>query len=170
MLLAKKQLADQELVLKEERESLAAQVGEKVAVALEAERAKVVAEAQRQAKAALVIELDDRAAQVEELQCKLSAAQHNELELRKKERELEAKAEELKLTVARELDAERSKIRDAAMKQFADEHQLKDAESQKVISDMRRQIDDLKRKAEQGSMQTQGEVQELALELSLIHI
>ncbi len=167
VLLAKKQLADQELVLKEERESLAAQVGEKVAVALEAERAKVVAEAQRQAKAALVIELDDRAAQVEELQCKLSAAQHNELELRKKERELEAKAEELKLTVARELDAERSKIRDAAMKQFADEHQLKDAESQKVISDMRRQIDDLKRKAEQGSMQTQGEVQELALEAML---
>ena len=167
VLSAKKQLAAQELALKQEREGFVAQVGAKVAAGIEVERAKVVAEAQKQAKAALALELDDRAAQVEELQCKLSAAQHNELELRKKERELEAKAEELKLTVARELDAERSKIREAALKQFADEHQLKDAESQKVISDMRRQIDDLKRKAEQGSMQTQGEVQELALESML---
>ena len=126
-----------------------------------------MAQAREEAKASLTVELDDQAAQVKELQTKLTAAQQNELSLRKKERELEAKTEELKLTVARELDVERDKIKAAAMKQFADEHQLKDAESAKVIADMRRQIDDLKRKAEQGSMQTQGEVQELALESML---
>ena len=106
-------------------------------------------------------------AQVEELQSKLRAAQQNELALRKKERELESKTEEMKLTVARQLDEERAKIRELAMKQFADEHQLKEAEQQKTISEMRRQIDELKRKAEQGSMRTQGEVQEIALESML---
>ena len=163
ILSAKKQLADRETALKQETESLAA----KIAAGVEAERANVLAEAERKANAALDVELTDRASQIKELQGKLTAAQQNELELRKKERELEARAEELQLTVARELDAERTKIREAAMKQFADEHQLKDAEKQKMISDMRRQIDELKRKAEQGSVQTQGEVQELALESML---
>ena len=162
---AKKRLADQEAALAKQKTEFANQV----AAGIESERAKIMAEAKKQAKASLALELEDRDAQVEELQCKLSAAQHNELELRKKERQLEAKAEEMKLTVAREIDAEREKIRETAMKQFADEHQLKDAESAKVIADMRRQIDDLKRKAEQGSMQTQGEVQEIALE-SLLEV
>jgi hypothetical protein len=159
----RKELVDQRAALKADKESLAAQVK----AGIEAQRAKIVSEAQQQAKESLTVELEDRAAQVEELQCKLSAAQHNELELRKKERALESKTEELKLTVTRQLDTERSKIRETALKQFADEHQLKDAEQAKVIADMRRQIDDLKRKAEQGSVQTQGEVQELALESML---
>ena len=163
VLSAKKQLAAREAALKQETESLSA----KIAAGIEAERAKVLAEAQLKAKAALDVELTDRASQIKELQGKLTAAQQNELELRKKERELEAKADELKLTVARELDTERGKIRETAMKQFHEEHHLKDAEKQKMISDMRRQIDELKRKAEQGSVQTQGEVQELALESML---
>lgn len=157
---AQKTLADQARELDAQRQSL----NEQVKAAVDAQRAQILDEARKQVSESMRLELQDSAAQVKELQSKLSAAQQHELELRKKERALESKAEELKLTVARELDAERVKIRESAMQQFADEHQLKDAEQQKMIAEMRRQIDDLKRKAEQGSVQTQGEVQELALE------
>ena len=158
--IAHSQLADQRQSLADEQAAFAT----KVKAGIAAERSKILAEAKKSASESLALEMKDQAAQLTELQAKLSTARQNELELRKKERDLESKTEELKLTVARKLDAERIKIREAAMKQFADEHQLKDAESSKVIADMRRQIDDLKRRAEQGSMQIQGEVQEIALE------
>ncbi|MEL7499018.1 MAG: DUF2130 domain-containing protein [Planctomycetota bacterium] len=157
---AQKELAEQSKAIEAQRQSLADQVKD----GIEAERSKLLEVAKKEVADAMKLEMKDREQQLDELRTKLQSAQANELALRKKERELEAKTEELQLTVARQLDAEREKIRETAMKQFADEHQLKDAEKQKMISDMRRQIDDLKRKAEQGSMQTQGEVQELALE------
>ena len=158
--LARKQLSEQQQLLAEEQEAFAT----KVKAGIEAERSKILAEAKKSASESLALEMKDQAAQLSELQAKLTTARQNELELRKKERDLESKTEELKLTVARKLDDERAKIREVAMKQFADEHQLKDAESAKMIAGMRLQIDELKRKAEQGSMQIQGEVQEIALE------
>ena len=163
LIAAKKKLAVQEASLANQQADFAATVS----AGIEAARSKITAEAEKKAKESFRLELQDQAAKVGELQGKLSAAQHNELELRKKERALEARAEELQLTVARQLDSEREKIKEAALKKFADEHQLKDAEQEKRITDMRRQIDDLKRKAEQGSVQTQGEVQEIALESML---
>ena len=161
--LEKRRLAKQESELAEAQAQLDAKVKTEVA----AERAKIEAAARKEAKESIAVELQDSMAQRDELKKKLSQAQANELDLRKKERELEAQTEELKLTVARQIDAERDKIRQEALKQIAEERELKDAEKEKLISDMKRQIDDLKRKAEQGSMQTQGEVQELALESML---
>ena len=44
------------------------------------------------------------------------------------------------------------------------EHQLRMKELEKQLEDQKKLVDEMKRKAEQGSMQLQGEVQELALE------
>src|SRR5690606_21770756 len=52
---------------------------------------------------------------------------------------------------------EKSKLRDT-------EHQMKVAEMQKQLDDQRKLVEEMRRKSEQGSMQLQGEVQELALE------
>jgi hypothetical protein len=49
-------------------------------------------------------------------------------------------------------------------KREAEKNELKLKELQEVISGMKGQMEEMKRKAEQGSMQLQGEVQELALE------
>ncbi len=160
---AQSQLLAQQQALVAERDTLAQQIQK----GIDAERTKIVAAAQKQAAESLTLEMQDQATQLAELRGKLETAQSNELTLRQRERELQSKADELKLATAREVDSQRQKIREDAYKQFADEHQLKDAETEKRISDMRRQIDDLKRKAEQGSVQTQGEVQELALESML---
>jgi hypothetical protein len=135
---------------------------------LQAEREKLRTELnvelRRQMADEISVELRDRDDQLNELRAKLKSANETELEMRKRERDLQAKTEELQLEVARQLDAERERIRAEARQQSDHEHELKEAETEKLIGDLQRQIGDLKRKAEQGSQQLQGEVQELALE------
>ena len=96
-----------------------------------------------------------------EARTKLDQAQKAELDIRKRARELEDEKREVDLTVARKMDEERQKIRDQAKKEATDERALKEAEKDKVIDDLRKQITDWQRKAEQGSQQAQGEVLEL---------
>jgi hypothetical protein len=55
-------------------------------------------------------------------------------------------------------------VRDKARKETEDELKLKVNEKEQMIAGMSRQIEELKRKAEQGSQQLQGEVLELELE------
>jgi hypothetical protein len=59
-------------------------------------------------------------------------------------------------------------VRDKAKREAEQELNLKVAEKEQTIAGMQRQIEALKRKAEQGSQQLQGEVQELELESVLV--
>ena len=86
---------------------------------------------------------------------------------KKASREMTALKEELELTVARKLDDERNRIVADTQTRAAEQHRLKDAEKERQLTDMRRQIEDLKRKAEQGSQQLQGEAGEGELETML---
>ena len=52
--------------------------------------------------------------------------------------------------------------RQQARKEAEDELKLKVAEKEQTISSMQKQIEEFRRKAEQGSQQLQGEVQELS--------
>lgn len=97
----------------------------------------------------------------------LEKARQTELSMRKRERDLERKQQELELTVARKLDEERNRIISETQARAAEQHRLKDAEKERQLADMRRQIEDLKRKAEQGSQQLQGEAGEEELEAML---
>ena len=108
-----------------------------------------------------VLELKD---EVEASRGKLKQAQENELTLRKRQRELEEKEKTLELDVARKIDEERKKVEQTAFSRFQEEHKLKDAEKDKRLTDALEKVEDLKRKMEQGSQQTQGEVLELEFE------
>lgn len=105
-------------------------------------------------------ELKDLQEQLKENSKKLEESEKFELELRKKARELEEKEKKIELEMSRKLDGERAKIVEETKKQEAGQQRLKMQEKDKQLEQMRSQIDDLKRKAEQGSMQIQGEVQE----------
>jgi len=95
---------------------------------------------------------------------RLEEAQKSELQLRRNAREVEERQKNIDLEVARKIDADRAKIREEAISKADVEHLLKDREYEKKISDLIKQLEDAKRKAEQGSQQTQGEVLELELE------
>ncbi len=73
----------------------------------------------------------------------------------------------MKVEFEKKLLAEQDKIKLTAKKEIEDELGLKMAEKDKKIVDMEKQVQEMKRKLEQGSQQTQGEVLELELEQKL---
>jgi hypothetical protein len=102
---------------------------------------------------------------------KLKLAREKELEFLKKQKELDTQREELELSIERTLQTEKEKItqevRRIEEQKIANKEldfNLRLAEYEKKMKDQERLIDEMKRKAEQGSMQLQGEVQEMALE------
>lgn len=95
---------------------------------------------------------------------RLKDAQKKELDLLKKQHDLEEREHAFKLDMERKLTEERNKIRNDIASKLSEEHRMKDAEKEKQINDLRKQIEELNRKAEQGSQQSQGEVMEVELE------
>jgi hypothetical protein len=134
---------------------------------LEKQKAAVAKTARAEAEKALAVELQDLRDTVQTNEAKLKEARQTELTLRKRERELEERAKDIELEVARKMDDERTRVEEETARRITDEYRMKEAEKDKKISDMMQQIEVLKLKAEQGSQQTQGEVQELELEKEL---
>ena len=85
-------------------------------------------------------------------------------ELTAKNRNLEHKDQERDLEYQKKFTGEEQRIRTAAREEAAEEHRLKDAEKDERLRQAREQVETLKRKIEQGSQQTQGDVLEVALE------
>ena len=133
------------------------------------EEARTTAEkaAAKRAERRLASDVADLKQQLKEQTDALETARQQERELRKRERRLEKEKTELELTVARTLDAERVTLVADAQQRLAEEHRLKDAEKDRQLSDLRQQIDDLRRRADVGSQQLQGESAEGELESML---
>ena len=106
-----------------------------------------------------------------ENQEKLKLAGQKELDFLRKEQELKTRAEEIELEIQRKMQNERNLIVDQIKKQETEknllketEHQLRIKEFEKQLEDQKKLVEEMRRKAQQGSMQLQGEVQELILE------
>lgn len=167
-------LRAREKQIREARQALDTEVAEQVARQLEAARAQLVAEESRKAKLAFDAELAARRREVRELQevlqvrnAKLAEAQAAQAALIRKQRELDDAKRELELTVEKRVQESLATVRDLARREAEDSLKLKVAEKDETISSMQQKIEELKRKAEQGSQQLQGEVQELELEALL---
>jgi len=106
--------------------------------------------------------------ELEEKNKLLEQARQVEVEIRKAKNKLEDEKRAFEVEKMRQLDAERDKIKQDVVKILSEEHQLKDAEKDKKMADMLKTIEEMKRKAQQGSQQLQGEVLELELEQLLV--
>lgn len=102
---------------------------------------------------------------------KLKEARKKELGYIQREQKLKDKEAELELELQRKLLQQRGQLAEQIRLEEAQKSSLKEtefqmrlAESDKKMKDQEKLIDEMKRKAEQGSMQLQGEVQELLLE------
>jgi len=98
------------------------------------------------------------------LRGQLDTANKNELALRKQKTELEQRAKDMDLEVQRKLDEEKNKLESQIVSRLAEDHRAKDAEKDKKLADTLSQVEDLKRRMEQGSQQAQGETLEAELE------
>ena len=119
---------------------------------------KKAAEAEQEgALAILREELDDKS-------LKLKALNKASAELEKLKREKDELEENLKAEAEKQLSERIATERQKISKEESDKNELKMKELEKQLADQKILTEEMKRKQEQGSMQTQGEVQELAIE------
>lgn len=145
-----------------------------LAATLKEEATKIAVEEARKAKLALSNELEQKTRAVAELEknltennSKLAEAQKAQADLLRKQRELDTKLREADLSVEKRVQEGLNATREQARKEVEGELKLKVAEKELTITSMQKQIEELKRRAEQGSQQLQGEVMELELEALL---
>jgi len=91
---------------------------------------------------------------------KLAEFREAELALRRQQKQLEEKQEDMELELARTLASEKESIEAKVRDSFS----LREAELKKKIADAQKSNEELTRKLEQGSQQLRGEVLELELE------
>lgn len=164
-------IRDKEKQIAEARRTLDDQVADQVAAQLKSERTRVIEEESKKAKLAAATELDNKARELAELQevlkvrdAKLAEAQQAQAELIKKQRELDDAKRELELTVEKRVQDGLTEVRTQAKREAEEGLKLKVMEKDQTIASMQQKIEELKQRAEQGSQQLQGEVQELELE------
>lgn len=145
-------------------DALAAQLKARLDAEHRARLEAAVREAESRARKAAALEKQQLEAHLAEQREKLEQAQRAELELRQKAETLETRARELDLELARRLDAKKAEWEARLREALGAEQDLKLKEKEKQIEDLRRVIDDLKRRSEQGSQERQGEVLELDIE------
>lgn len=151
----------QELLEKEKKiKEQAASIEQQVKDQTEKEKSKLWAIAQVEAGKKFENKLKSSEEEKEKIALQLKVAEENELKLIQKKKELEERERRLEIEKARQIEEERQKITQEARKVSDEEHRLKFLEKEKQLEMMRTQIEELRRKSEQGSMQIQGEVQE----------
>ncbi|MDG1004157.1 MAG: DUF2130 domain-containing protein [Emcibacteraceae bacterium] len=101
----------------------------------------------------LEVELEDKKSLIDSLQ-------KNEINLRKKARELKEREESLEFSAQRRIDEQVDEIKSSMVEKYS----LKETEWKKKLQDLEKSTEELERKISQGSQQLQGEVQEIELE------
>ncbi len=134
------------------------QLGEQVAEKVRSERNRITAEEAKKAKLAVQRDLEEKAKELESLtelmkerEAKLAEAQKAQADLLRKQRELDDAKRELELTVEKRVQEGLAVTREQAKKDAEEGMKLKVMEAEQTIVSMQKQIEELKRKAEQGS-------------------
>lgn len=156
---------------REQLEKSREQIEDQVNQRLTAERGQIVAAEAKKAREAAAAELQSKGAEIAELHkilqannAKLAEAQQAQAELMRKERALDEARRELDLTIEKRVQDSVDDIRSKAKQEADEAARLRVLEKDQTIESMARTIEELKRKAEQGSQQSHGEVLELELE------
>ena len=145
---------------------------------LQQEKQKIETELQQQIRKSIASDFENQLRLLQqnaiENEEKLRTARQRELEFLKKEQELRTREAELELRAERTLQQEREKLTEEIRKieqqrieARENDMMLRQKELEKQLEDQKKLAEEMKRKVEQGSMQLQGEVQELALEQML---
>ena len=125
------------------------------------------AKAAKEAKESMEVLLKSLQEDLEKKKEENKKLQEKEVEFMKKELALKEAHEKMELEVQKKVLEEKKKLEEEADKKLSEKYLLKEKEYQKQIEDAKKSVEDMKRKIEQGSMQLQGEVQELAIEEEL---
>jgi len=157
-------LEKQAAEIAENKKDVSSMVAKQVDEQMEKEKLKlfkeatIEAEKEQNSKTALLEE------QLKSKDEKLAKATKNEIELRREKIKLEENKQAFELEKMRQMEKAKKTIAEEATKKATEEQQHVIAQLKKQLTDATKAKDDLARKLEQGSQQTQGEVLELELE------
>lgn len=126
--------------------------------------AVALSEAQKRMEEKNAVELTALKQDNEAKQKEILKNREKEIELLRREQELKSQQELMKVEIQKELIEKTAQIEESAKKKKDEEFELTRKEFEKKLEDQKNLINEMKRKAEQGSTQLQGEIQELALE------
>ena len=139
-------------------------ISEKLQIRLKAQEAELLVSAQKKAEkeqAEIRTLLEQQLKNKDE---KLSEARQNELDVLKEKNKLKEEKETFELEKMKQLEEAKVKIVEEAKQKATEEQQYIIGQLKKQLTDATKAKDELARKLEQGSQQTQGEVLELELE------
>ncbi len=173
-----KQFSDQQKIFEDQQkdfEKKKEQANELFAERMQKEKLKIENEVQEKLRKSISNDFENKIKILQQENAdneeKLKSARQKELEFLKKVQELKNKEEEMEIVLQKKLSEERAALTEQIRKQEIEKNVIKETENnlkfkelEKQLEDQKKLVDEMKRKAEQGSMQRQGEVQEIALE------
>ena len=136
---------------------------------LTTEKSRLQREAVNEAKASVSSQLADLRKQIKESEASLQEMQKREAAVQQREKLLKAKEQDIQKAIAREVEVTRKKAQQETSERIEKEYRTRELQHQKVVSDLKKQLTDAKRKLEQSSQESQGEVIERELERTLAH-
>ncbi|MBF0540452.1 MAG: DUF2130 domain-containing protein [Nitrospirae bacterium] len=153
--------------IEENRKNINLAVASQVATQIENEKLKLFKEAKVEAEKEQNMKTEFLQEKLKDMDEKLTLAKKNEVEMLKEKIKLKEDKEAFELEKIRQLEEAKKVILEEAKQKATEEQQYIIAQLKKQITDITKAKDDLSRKLEQGSQQTQGEVLELELETIL---
>ncbi len=171
-------ISEQEKILEEQKkdfEKKKEKENELFAERLQKEKVKMESDLQERLRKTISSDFENQLKLLQESNLeneeRLKAARQKELEFLRKVQEFKNKEAEMEIALQKKLSEERTLLTEQIRKQELEknairenEHLLKMRELEKQLEDQKKLAEEMKRKADQGSMQLQGEVQEIVLE------
>lgn len=155
-----------------QRELSDAQKREKAAQAgferkLAQEKSRLEKQARIDVEKEISTEMADLQEQLRKKEKQVADVQKQQVHIQKLQDQLNAREKAIETEIARKVERASRKVEEEISSRIEEEHHKHDLELEMKLSDARRQAIELRRKLEQGSQQTQGEVIELELEKNL---
>jgi hypothetical protein len=159
----KKALMSAQEKLTQEKEQLDQVLKDKVRSQLEKEKSSILQSARKEVMEKFGLEMNSLRAEVDSRKKENLSLKKREVELLQKESDLKEQKQEMELLMQKRFLEQKEKIATDIRKQEEEKALLRNREYEKQLEDQKKLIEEMKRKAEQGSMQMQGEVMELVL-------
>lgn len=131
---------------------------------LEKQRQSIQADAIKKASAEFQVQIKSLEEESKNKTAQLQTLQRKELDLLRERNELEQRTKNFEVEIEKRLLEDRKRIEQEAVQRESQLFELKMKEKDLQMESLKKTIEELKRKSEQGSMQVQGEAQEILLE------
>lgn len=160
-------LSRQEQILKERELELNSKIQtqeEQISKLVKERELSLRAKLATEIKDELKLEMEESSKRLAEQRDELDKVKRRELDLLRQKDQLEQAQKDMELNLQRKLSEQKNELEERVRKQEQEANYLRIQQKDELISNLNQQMTEMKRKMEQGSMQSQGEILELEIE------